>query len=536
MNLASDLLSRGDPAAPAICAGSVEFTYGELLKDVERTARVLLARGGRQQDRVALWAENGVFFVIGYLAIIRAGMCAVPLQTDCLPQTAMRIAKEAGIRTILVSTRHQKEVSRWASDANVGMLSEAELAGSAEILNEPLPDIDLDEDLAALMFTSGSTGEPKGVMVTHRNIACNTRDIVNYLRLSSNDRALVVLPFFYCFGLSVLHTHLFAGGSVVINNQFMYPEKVLQELETRACTGLAGVPSTYQILLRQSRFKRSSLPSLRWLQQAGGRLPNPCVQEIAEAFPHVKFYVMYGQTEGTARLSYLPPDRLQDKLGSIGTGLASTELEVLAADGRPVQPGSDEVGEIVASGDNITRGYWNDPTETAKYFRGGKLHTGDLARVDAEGFIYIVEREREMIKAGGNRVSAQEVEDTIASLPHIVEVAVVGASHDLLGEAIVAFVTMTVESGKAVPDVMDHCRRLLPASKTPEAVVHVQRLPHGSSGKVMKAVLRRFADHVLHDSTAESSASDVVGMSLGVVRIERRTPVMAAHAALVPRT
>ena len=363
-------------------------------------------------------------------------------------------------------------------------------------------------------------------MVTHRNIACNTRDIVSYLQLSSNDRALVVLPFYYCFGLSVLHTHLFAGGSVVINNQFMYPEKVLQELETRACTGLAGVPSTYQILLRQSRFKRSSFPSLRWLQQAGGRLPSPCVQEIAEAFPHVKFYVMYGQTEGTARLSYLPPDRLHDKLGSIGTGLASTRLEVLSTDGRPVKPGSNEVGEIVASGENITRGYWNDPNETAKYFRGGKLHTGDLARVDADGFIYIVEREREMIKCGGNRVSAREVEDALAQLQEVVEVAVVGAPHEILGEAMVAFVTLSDGAEKQVGTILDHCRNLLPASKIPEAVVHLRALPHGSSGKVLKRALTSLAVDVL--GVGPGQALSPLAPQLQVLRLERRSHPKAA--------
>ncbi len=298
--------------------------------------------------------------------------------------------------------------------------------------DEPLPDVNPD-DLAALMFTSGSTGEPKGVMVTHRNIACNTRDIVEYLELSSSDRALVILPFYYCFGLSVLHTHLAVGASVVIHNQFMYPERALQVLKERACTGLAGVPSTYQILLRRSRFKGSQFPSLRWLQQAGGKLPNACIREIAESFSQVRFFVMYGQTEATARLSYLPPDRIHDKLGSIGRGLPSTRLEVLGTDGRPVRPGSDEVGEIVASGENITRGYWNDPGETAKYFRGGKLYTGDLARVDADGFIYVVERERDIIKSGGNRISAKEVEDAIAELQDVIEVAVVGASHQILG-------------------------------------------------------------------------------------------------------
>lgn len=535
MNIAFDLLSAGNGAAPALYAGPMKVTYGDLRRRVDAVARALCARG-RRQDRVALLSENSVFFVVSYLAVIRASMVVVPLQADLSPESAAAITRDAGAAMILVSKRYERQVRGWASQENVDVLSELDLDALHDVDNEPLPDVDPGDDLAALMFTSGSTGRPKGVMVSHRNIACNTRDIVAYLQLSSEDRVLVVLPFFYCFGLSLLHTHLAVGASLVITNQSVYPERLLQELQANNCTGLAGVPSTYQILLRKTRFKSSRFPSLRWLQQAGGRLPTPCIQEAIDAFPHVRFYVMYGQTEGTARLSYLPPERLHDKLGSIGRGLPSTSLEVLTPRGTPVPAGSGDVGEIVATGENITRGYWNDPEETARYFRDGRLHTGDLGYIDADGFIYIVEREREMIKAGGNRVSAKEVEDTIASLPHVIEVAVVGASHDLLGEAIVAFVTMTAESGKAVPDVMDHCRGLLPASKTPEAVVHVQRLPHGSSGKVMKAALRRFADHVLQGSTAETTASDADAMSLAVVRIERRTPVLAGHAAAAPRT
>jgi acyl-CoA synthetase (AMP-forming)/AMP-acid ligase II len=205
----------------------------------------------------------------------------------------------------------------------------------------------------------------------------------------------------------------------------------------------------------------------------------------------VKYFLMYGQTEGTARLSYLPPERLADKLGSIGRGLPSTRLAVLKPDGAPVVPGSDEVGEIVASGDNITLGYWNDPTETERYFRNGRLHTGDLARVDADGFIYIVERDREMIKSGGNRVSAKEVEDVIAELPEVVEVAVIGVPHDLLGEAIVACVVLRPNTDLESDQVIDHCRRRLPVFKTPETVEFLGRFPHNSSGKVIKHELRR---------------------------------------------
>lgn len=301
---------------------------------------------------------------------------------------------------------------------------------------------------------------------------------------------MVVLPFHYCFGLSLLHTHLLAGASVVLNNDFkLYPETVLQEMQQRDCTGLAGVPSTYQILLRRSRFREFTFPALRWFQQAGGKLPNPYIAEILAAFPAVRYFLMYGQTEATARLSYLPPERLGDKLGSIGKGLPSGRLEVLQPDGTPVTPGSNETGEIVASGDNITRGYWNDPEETAKYFRNGRLYTGDLARVDADGFIFIVDRERELIKSGGNRVSAKEVEDVIAELPEVVEVAVLGAPHELLGEAIKAFIVVTPEARLQPEAVEAHCRKRLPSFKVPEEIRFLQTMPHNGSGKVMKPEL-----------------------------------------------
>jgi acyl-CoA synthetase (AMP-forming)/AMP-acid ligase II len=343
------------------------------------------------------------------------------------------------------------------------------------------------------MFTSGSTGEPKGVMVTHRNIECNTRDIIDYMKLIPTDRAMLVLPLHYCFGLSVLHSHLLVGASMVINNQFLYPETVVQDMHAKRCTGLAGVPSTYQILLRKSRFKSVKFPALRWLQQAGGRLPKPYISEIRHAFPDIRFFIMYGQTEATARLSFLPPERLGEKLGSIGRGLASTHLEVLKADGTPVEPEGADIGEIVASGDNITAGYWNDPVETARYFRDGRLYTGDLARVDSDGFIFIVDRARDMIKSGGNRVSAKEIEDAICELPDVVEAAVIGVPDAFLGEAIAAFVVLIQGAQIGEEAIRLHCRQRLAAFKIPHHYYLHDRLPHNSSGKVLKNKLRERA-------------------------------------------
>ncbi len=282
---------------------------------------------------------------------------------------------------------------------------------------------------------------------------------LEYLDLTADNRTMAVLPLYYCYGTSLLHTHLKAGASLVFNNRFMFPEKVLDEMVEKKCTGFAGVPSTYQILLRRTHFAKRSFPALRWLQQAGGKLPNPYIQEIRRAFPQVRLYVMYGQTEATARLSYLPPELLDEKLGSIGKGLPGSRLEVLKEDGTPVRPGADEVGEIVASGDSITPGYWNDAEETARFFRNGRLFTGDMARVDRDGFIFIVERARDFIKAMGNRVSPKEIEEVLSQIPQVVEAAVIGVPDEIWGEAVKAYLT-TIKPGQlSVEDVRNHCLR-----------------------------------------------------------------------------
>jgi len=327
-------------------------------------------------------------------------------------------------------------------------------------------------------------------MVSHRNIACNTADIVQYLELTAADRVLAVLPFSYCFGASLLHTHLSAGASIVLVSSFMFPEKVLDELRDRACTGFAGVPSTYQILLRKTTFARREFPALRWFQQAGGRLPDPFIRELRAAHPDVRYFLMYGQTEATARLSYLPPELLDEKFGSIGRGLAHAALQVLKKDGQPVTPGSDEVGEIVAGGENITHGYWRDPEETAKYFRDGKLYTGDLARVDADGYIFVVDRSRDFIKSMGYRVSAREIEDVLAAHHAVVQSAVIGVPDELWGEAIYAYVVPLARAAVSEETLLAFCNARLPNAKVPRRIILLDRLPMNAAGKIMKEELR----------------------------------------------
>jgi len=492
MNVAELILARGNDAAPAILSQDGVITYGDLRRQAKQIACVLLARGHVKGERIGILSENSSFFVTAYLGIIRAGLVAVPLQIELPPETLAGMIADSGMSQMLVSTRLANRAS--SLKAHVAILTEADLKALPAPSEIQMPQIEARKDLGALMFTSGSTGVPKAVMITHRNIECNSRDIISYMGLSSADRVMVVLPFHYCFGLSLLHTNLMAGASLALNNSFkLFPEQMLEELGTQGCTGFAGVPSTYQILLRKTRFPQMTFAALRWFQQAGGKLPNACIQELLDSFPNVCFFSMYGQTEATARLSYLPPQRLSDKLGSIGKGLPSTKLEVLKPDGTPVTPGRDETGEIVASGDNISLGYWNDPVETAAFFRNGKLHTGDLARMDEDGFIFFVERERDMIKPGGNRVSAREVEDVIAEIPQVVEVAVIGVPHDFLGEAIYAYIVLQQDGGVTAEQIERHCRKRLPIFKTPHEISFLKALPHNSAGKILKGKLREMA-------------------------------------------
>jgi acyl-CoA synthetase (AMP-forming)/AMP-acid ligase II len=495
-NIAEKILSGGRAELPAIFFGDKVLSHGQLRAAAYGWARHLFEGGLNPGDRVGLWAENGPFFVAAYLGIIRAGLCAVPFPIDCGENTLKRMCAATDMKRMLVSARFRPHVESLIQDLGITIEDESQTAAFCPDEQYEFPAIDPRRDLAAIMLTSGSTGQSKGVMVTHRNIECNTEDITEYLDLTADDRTMAVLPLYYCYGTSLLHTHLMAGASLVFNNRFMFPEKVLDEMAEKKCTGFAGVPSTYQILLRRTHFAERSFPTLRWLQQAGGKLPNPYIQEIRRAFPQVRLFVMYGQTEATARLSYLLPELLDEKLGSIGKGLPGSRLEVLKDDGTRVRPGSDEVGEIAASGDNITLGYWNDAEETARFFRNGRLFTGDMARVDRDGFIFIVERARDFIKAMGNRVSPKEIEEVLSQMPQVVEAAVIGVPDEMWGEAIKAYLTTIKQGQLTVEEVRNHCLGQLPNYKVPEFVEFLPQLPKTANGKVAKEVLRKMSAKV----------------------------------------
>ncbi len=495
------------PDAPAVGVPGSWTSYGQLAA-LTRSLAARLAGGSVGPGGFLLSSlPAGPIAVAGSLAAQSLGACAVEVGRETEPEALETVLRQTDARAALVQPR---EAARWARLARVhrvhllvahrerpseqlsGVLSGVswewlpeEIDGADAAWSPPPRDA---TDPALLVYTSGSTGKPRGVVQTHANLDANTRAIVEYLQLGPGDRALSILPLFYCYGKSILHTHLLVGGSVFFDHRFLYPRTVMEAIGEERCTGFAGVPLTFELLRQKVDLGTVPRSTLRYVTQAGGGMHPDTIRWARRAFAPARLFVMYGQSEATARLSYLPPELAEAKEGSVGRGLSNLELRVVDANGTELPPG--EVGELVARGPSVTPGYFLDPEGTAEILRDGWLWTGDLARRDEDGFVYIAGRSRELLKLGGHRVSPQEIEQVLARHPAVAEVAVVGAPDPIGGEAAVAFVVTRDGPPPAEEELRRFCRRCLAHYKVPREVHLLPALPHTSSGQVARAELR----------------------------------------------
>jgi len=482
-------------------------TYGEMERQANRIARLLRELGVRRGDRVALFLENSSAYIAAYYGILKCGGVTVAMYATATAKTLSYILNDCDVGVALTQSKHLAlfgERHEQLPKLRAIVLVDAPINENAidrrawkiftsyHIAQQPdtslnLPLINL--NLASIIYTSGSTGEPRGAMLSHLNIVANTRSIVSYLDLTAQDRIMIVLPFPYVYGKSLLNTHFAVGATAIIDNRFVFPNVVLKTMREKAATGFAGVPSTYAILLGKSAVRKMEFPALRYLTQAGGAMAPALIREVIEVFSGKKIFIMYGATEASARLSYLPPKDLPRKLGSIGKPIPNVELRLIKDDGK--EAGPDEVGEIVARGANVMQGYWKQREETEAVLTAHGFHTGDLGRMDDEGFFYIVGRKRDMIKSAGNRVSAKEIEEIILEHPNILETAVIGVPDQYIGEAICAFIVPKNGALVGSEELVAFCKTRLPEYKVPRAVVVRESLPKNASGKIMKEALRR---------------------------------------------
>jgi len=503
--LISDFLrqsARKHPDKPAAWHTGAWMTYAELDAKADRLANFLIEAGVRRGDRAAILYENSFNYIIAYNAILRAGAIAVPLNTDITVDLLAYYLNDSGSKALITNARFVRfvvpaieqtpELDQLIVEhkdmSELEGLSTCSVSRLQEIFdNSPddTPDVRLiDIDPASIIYTSGSTGSPKGVLLSHLNVVSNTKSIAEYLHLTGDDRIMVTLPFCYIYGQSLLTTHFLVGGSVVIENQFFYPKIILRTMKKTQVTGFSGVPSTFMRMLHRSAIKETEFETLRYVTQAGGHMSPPVREKVAEAFAPAQLYIMYGATEAAPRLTYLEPDRLSDKLASIGKAIPNVEVLVVDKQGQPVAP--HQTGEIVARGANIMQGYWNDPQATDEVIRDGYYHTGDLGQIDEEGYIYIVGRIKDMIKSNGFRVSAREVEDAIMEIDGIVEVAVTSVEDETTGEAIKAHIVMRDGEQTSFEEIRRALKGRLPEYKIPRHVEIRDQLPKNASGKIMK--------------------------------------------------
>lgn len=462
-----------------------ETSFKKIYKDSLVFAYFLRRKVGEKQN-IILISENSLFSIIAYLAILKSGNVCVPLDPSIEQGNLDYIIRQTDCGCVVVA-------DKIGDSLNVsGRLLVTETCFKDYILGKNIEKVsilgDFDENrLAVILFTSGSTGVPKGVMLSHRNICANTDSILGYLHLNDSDIMGVVLPFYYCYGLSLLHTHLKVGGSLVLINSFIFLGSVIDNLKKYKCTGFAGVPSHFQILLKKSKkFLTTSFPHLRYVTQAGGKLHNVFIELFIDTFPSVAFYVMYGQTEATARLSYLPPDMLREKMGSIGKAIPGVTLRVVNSQGNPVEEG--EVGEIIARGGNNMCGYFKDPEGTRGALKDGWLYTGDMAKVDHDGFIFIVARKKEIIKVGGKRISLKEIEAVILSIPEVMDCTIEGGPDELLGESTKATIVLTEFSDPVHmrENILKLCHEKLASYKIPQVISFEDNMSLSSAGKKIK--------------------------------------------------
>ena len=494
------------PDREALVQGERRVPYAELRDAAQAMSAWLVDRGLRLGDRVGLLTDDAHDYVAAYFGVMMAGGTVVALNTQT---TGRWVAAQLGRCQVSIVVTHRKliKVVAEAAAATPSLRTIAIGGGNASLSGVECVDLDqaLKADrvssggacepwalspsaIAQIIFTSGTTAEPHGVMLRHSNLIANTESIVRYLRLTERDRLMAVLPFSYAYGNSLLLTHVAVGGSLVVNQSFLYPNTVLEQMIAERVTGLSGVPSTFAILLNRSAIRRYKFPDLRYLTQAGGPMPPKLGHDLKTMLPGVDVYVMYGQTEASARLSYLDPADLFRKAGSVGKAIPGVALRVVDPDGRPVAVG--EVGEIVATGDNIMAGYWGEPELTAAVLKHECLWTGDLGRFDDEGYLYIVGRQGDIIKSGSYRISPREVENALAEHPAVHEAAVVGVPDAVLGEATKAYVVLRDGASVTEHEVLAHCRKQLPAYMVPQRVEFLAELPKTENGKVRAVELK----------------------------------------------
>jgi amino acid adenylation domain-containing protein len=483
------------PDKEALVCGARRLTYAGVEARANRLANALRSYGLKPGDRAAVWLESGVEAVVAIFAILKAGGVFLPLNPQLRGSKLAWILRDCGVRFLIARAESLPPELAGCPDLARVLTATADFVDdlAAEFPSTRPESGAAADDLCALIYTSGSTGTPRGVMLTHRNVVAASASIIEYLENREDDVVVDFLPLSFDYGLyNVLMPFRF-GGRVVLERSFLYPYQLIGLLKKEGVTGLPIVPTIAAGLVKLRSLEGYDLPALRYVTSTGQALPPPHIERLREIFPGARIYSMYGLTE-CKRVSYLPPEELERRPASVGKAMPNTEAW-LADDAGERIAHPEEAGELVVRGPHVMRGYWNLPEETAWALRPGLepgervLHTGDLFRIDAEGFLYFVSRRDDLIKTGGERVSPKEIESVAHALEGVAEAAACGVPDELLGQAVHLAVTLREGAALTAADILAHCARHLEKSMIPRHVEIRGELPRTATGKIARREL-----------------------------------------------
>ena len=497
------------PDKDAVIVEGRPYTYAELYEASKCLSKALIDRGVQRGDRVAIYMDNTWPCVVSIYAILLSGGVFFTVNPQTKADKLEFILNNSESKILLTDT-HLSKVYTQALEQTP--LVKNVISSGKELDSVALKDISIESfddvlsncdpidspvkiipnDLAALIYTSGSTGFPKGVMQTHQSMVFAAWSLIEYQRLSENDRILLVLPIAFDYGLYQLLMTIKLGATLVIERSFTFPAKIYQRIEELSVTVFPAVPTIFAMMISSHKNKKLYFPSITRITNTAAALPADFIPYLHEIFPNALIYKMYGLTE-CKRVCYLEPELIDINPGSVGRAIPGTEVYLLSTEGNPVPVG--EPGILHVRGPHIMAGYWNDPERSEKMLKPGKLPgekvlcTHDLFKMNEEGLLYFIGRSDDIIKTRGEKVSPIEVENILHGIAGIKEVGIIGVKDNVLGQAIKAFVVLELGSDLTDKMIKKYCLSHLENFMVPNEIIFLDKLPKTSNGKIDKNAL-----------------------------------------------
>jgi acyl-CoA synthetase (AMP-forming)/AMP-acid ligase II len=503
------LSARKHPAKTAVIVKTKEYSYSELKESAEKLAGHLILSGIRKGDRVAVYMNNSWQSIVSIYAITLSGAAFLVINPQTKADKLQYILNDSGARILISESIQNNELSQALGGTTdiLELIISGDLNKVTKFPGIRMADFDeaitgdkaaivfpktIPNDLAALIYTSGSTGFPKGVMMTHQSMVFTSWSLIEYLRLSEEDRILLLLPLAFDYGLYQLLMAITVGGSLIVEQSFTFQASVYKQIETYKPTVFPGVPTIYAMMIAANKKTGLSFDCIKKVTNTAAALPSEFIPDLKKIFPQALIFKMYGLTE-CKRVCYLEPELVDIKTGSVGKAIPGTEVFLLSPEGNPVPPG--EKGILHIRGPHVMLGYWHKEELSKEMLRQGSLPgerilcSNDWFKMDEEGFLYFLGRTDDIIKTRGEKVSPAEIENIIYKIAGIREVAVIGIPDEIMGEKIIAYVTTHGQAEIGEKDILRECMSRLELFMIPQQVIFLDEMPKSSNSKIDKKEL-----------------------------------------------